>query len=146
VTGNVGGTTKKIIASAVIFVGVAVGNIVGPYAFLESGRSETLYAIFYGRSLTRSPEAPRYTTGIIVCMASRIAEVCALTLILIITVYIADPLLQIIIILLLRLAFVLPNRLRDKKSADGDKRYDPNVTTYEDISDRENLHFRYMCE
>lgn len=39
VTGNVGGTTKKIIASAVIFVGVAVGNIVGPYAFIESGMS-----------------------------------------------------------------------------------------------------------
>jgi hypothetical protein len=37
VTGNVGGTTKKVIASAVIFVGVAVGNIVGPYAFIESG-------------------------------------------------------------------------------------------------------------
>lgn len=53
---------------------------------------------------------------------------------------------QIVIILLLRLTFVLPNRLRDKKFAEGDERYDPNVTTYEDISDRENLHFRYMCE
>lgn len=42
VTGNVGGTTKKVIASAVIFVGVAVGNIVGPYAFIESGESTTL--------------------------------------------------------------------------------------------------------
>jgi len=105
VTGNVGGTTKKVIASAVIFVGVAVGNIVGPYAFLES-------------------EAPTYTTGIVVCMISRIAE--------------------IVVILLLRLAFVIPNRNRDKKYAEGDERYNPNVTTYEDLSDWENLHFRYL--
>lgn len=39
VSGNVGGNTKKMIASATIFVGVAVGNIVGPYAFLAEGES-----------------------------------------------------------------------------------------------------------
>lgn len=39
VSGNVGGNTKKMIASAVIFVGVAVGNIAGPYAFIARGES-----------------------------------------------------------------------------------------------------------
>lgn len=52
---------------------------------------------------------------------------------------------KIVIILLLRLAFVIPNRKRDKKYAEGDDRYNPNVTTYEDLSDWENLHFRYLC-
>jgi hypothetical protein len=69
----VGGTTKKVIASAVIFVGVAVGNIVGPYAFIESGESVTQR--LYVRADTFA-EAPTYTTGIVVCMISRIAEVC----------------------------------------------------------------------
>jgi hypothetical protein len=73
VTGNVGGTTKKVIASAVIFVGVAVGNIVGPYAFIESGESTTLRLYV---STDIFAEAPTYTTGIVVCMISRIAEVC----------------------------------------------------------------------
>jgi len=56
VTGNVGGNTKKMVASAVVFIGVGLGTIIGPYAFL-------------------SHEAPHYTTGVIVCMISRIAEV-----------------------------------------------------------------------
>ncbi|WWD21473.1 hypothetical protein CI109_105959 [Kwoniella shandongensis] len=105
VSGNVGGTTKKVLASAAIFLGVAVGNIVGPYSFLAS-------------------EAPVYRTGIIVCMASRSAE--------------------IVVILLLRICFVLPNRLRDKKFADGDERYDPNVQEFNDLTDKQNLHFRYV--
>ena len=50
------------------------------------------------------------------------------------------------VILLLRLAFVIPNKRRDKKYAEGDDRYNPNVTTYEDLSDWENLHFRYLCK
>lgn len=32
VTSNVGGTTKKVLASAAIFSGLAAGNIVGPYS------------------------------------------------------------------------------------------------------------------
>jgi hypothetical protein len=56
VSGNVGGTTKKTLASAAIFLGVAVGNIVGPYSFISS-------------------EAPVYRTGIIVCMCCRAGEV-----------------------------------------------------------------------
>ncbi|KAK1922842.1 major facilitator superfamily domain-containing protein [Papiliotrema laurentii] len=56
VSGNVGGSTKKVLASAAIFIGVAVGNIIGPYAFIDS-------------------EAPGYHTGIIVCMVSRVCEI-----------------------------------------------------------------------
>jgi len=121
VTGNVGGNTKKMVASAVIFIGVGLGNIIGPYAFLSS-------------------EAPHYTTGVIVCMISRIAEVrlaraprCW-----------AHTDAQIVVILVLRFAFTLPNRNRDKKFAAGDAAYDPSVITYEDVTDKENMHFRYL--
>ncbi|WVF67579.1 hypothetical protein IAT40_002337 [Kwoniella sp. CBS 6097] len=105
VTGNVGGNTKKMIASAMVFIGVGLGNVIGPYAFFES-------------------QAPHYTTGVIVCMISRIAE--------------------IVVILVLRMAFAIPNRRRDKMFAGGDERYDPSVITYEDMSDKQNLHFRYL--
>ncbi|KAF8909847.1 major facilitator superfamily domain-containing protein [Mucidula mucida] len=36
VSGNVGGQTKKAIASASVFLGVAAGNIVGPFLFKDS--------------------------------------------------------------------------------------------------------------
>lgn len=51
---------------------------------------------------------------------------------------------QIVVILVLRLAFAIPNKLRDKKFAEGDLRYDPEVITYEDMTDKQNLHFRYL--
>ncbi|WVQ69236.1 uncharacterized protein L199_007453 [Kwoniella botswanensis] len=106
VSGNVGGTTKKVLASAAIFLGVAVGNIVGPYSFLTS-------------------EAPVYRTGIIVCMASRAAE--------------------ILVILGLRFCFVIPNRNRDKKFNEGDEAYNPDVQVFVDLTDKQNLHFRYVA-
>ncbi|KAK4688568.1 MFS transporter, ACS family, allantoate permease, partial [Tremellales sp. Uapishka_1] len=106
VAGNVGGTTKKTLSSAAIFLGVALGNIVGPYAFLSS-------------------EAPVYRTGIIVCMASRCAE--------------------IVVILGLRLCFVVPNKLRDKHFQEGDEDYNPATQIFEDVSDKRNLHFRYVA-
>ncbi|EPQ52012.1 MFS general substrate transporter [Gloeophyllum trabeum ATCC 11539] len=56
VSGNVGGQTKKALASAAVFLGVATGNIVGPFLFLDS-------------------EAPVYTTGIIGCLVSRALEI-----------------------------------------------------------------------
>ncbi|ODN94344.1 hypothetical protein L198_05201 [Cryptococcus wingfieldii CBS 7118] len=105
VSGNVGGTTKKILSSAAIFLGVALGNIVGPYSFLSS-------------------EAPIYKTGTIVCMCSRAAE--------------------IIVILLLRLCFVVPNKKRNQKFEEGDEEYHPAVQIFEDLTDKENRHFRYV--
>jgi MFS family permease len=56
VSGNVGGQTKKAIASAAVFLGVATGNIVGPFLFMDS-------------------EKPGYKTGIIGCMVSRALEI-----------------------------------------------------------------------
>jgi hypothetical protein len=56
VSGNVGGTTKKALASASIFLGVATGNIVGPFLSIAS-------------------EAPGYNTAIVGCMVSRALEV-----------------------------------------------------------------------
>ncbi|TFK46759.1 MFS general substrate transporter [Heliocybe sulcata] len=56
VSGNVGGQTKKAIASAAVFLGVAAGNIVGPFLFLDS-------------------QAPTYTVGIIGCLISRALEI-----------------------------------------------------------------------
>lgn len=69
-------------------------------------------------------EAPVYRTGIIVCMCSRAAE--------------------IVVILALRICFVIPNNRRDKKFAEGDERYDPDVQVFDDITDQQNLHFRYV--
>ncbi|KAH8824645.1 MFS general substrate transporter [Flagelloscypha sp. PMI_526] len=56
VSGNVGGQTKKAIASAAVFLGVAAGNIVGPFLFKDS-------------------EAPQYLTGVVGCMVSRALEI-----------------------------------------------------------------------
>lgn len=36
-SGNVGGGTKKILSTAIIFAGSGVGAIIGPYAFLAKG-------------------------------------------------------------------------------------------------------------
>ncbi|KAJ7600577.1 MFS general substrate transporter [Mycena floridula] len=57
VSGNVGGQTKKAIASAAIFLGVATGNIVGPFLFKDSEANTG------------------YKTGIIGCMVSRALEI-----------------------------------------------------------------------
>jgi hypothetical protein len=76
-------------------------------------------------ALTHVVEAPKYQTGIIVCMVSRICE--------------------IFVILGLRMCFVIPNKRRDKKFADGDERYDPKVQIFDDITDKKNLHFRYVA-
>jgi L-asparaginase/Glu-tRNA(Gln) amidotransferase subunit D len=112
------------VASALVFIGVGLGNVIGPYAFFES-------------------QAPHYTTGVIVCMISRIAEVCSPSF--------EDACekadkSQIVVILVLRLAFAIPNKQRDKKFAEGDRDYDPNVITYEDMTDKQNLHFRYLSK
>lgn len=106
ISGNVARTTKKVLMSAAIFLGMATGNIVGPYAFLSS-------------------EAPTYRTGIIICMASRSAE--------------------ILVILALRAYFVMANNHRDKRFREGDESYDPNVQVFDDVTDKKNLHFRYIC-
>ncbi|KAK7021815.1 hypothetical protein VNI00_017259 [Paramarasmius palmivorus] len=61
VSGNVGGHTKKAIASAAVFLGVAAGNIVGPFLFFDR-------------------EAPTYFTGVIACLVSRALEIVVILL------------------------------------------------------------------
>lgn len=70
-------------------------------------------------------EAPTYFTGIVVCMASRAVE--------------------FVCILCLRLTFVIPNKRRDKLFAEGHMEYDPSVQLYDDVTDWENKHFRYVA-
>jgi LytS/YehU family sensor histidine kinase len=106
VSGNVGGVTKKSFCSASIFLGVAVGNIVGPFMFKDS-------------------EAPKYPTGIIGCMVSRILEM--------------------VVIIILGIMFATANKRRDRKFVEGNQEYDPALTTgLEDVSDWENKAFRYV--
>ncbi|KAJ7173761.1 MFS general substrate transporter [Mycena filopes] len=105
VSGNVGGQTKKAIASAAVFLGVAAGNIVGPFLFKDS-------------------EAPKYLTGVVGCMVSRILE--------------------IFVILALRIVFSRANAKRDRAVAEGRVQYDERVTGLQDISDWKNPAFRYV--
>ncbi|KAJ7918787.1 MFS general substrate transporter [Mycena leptocephala] len=105
VSGNVGGQTKKAIVSAAVFLGVAAGNIVGPFLFKDS-------------------EAPKYLTGVVGCMVSRILE--------------------IFVILALRLVFSRANAKRDRDVAEGRVQYDERVTGLQDISDWKNPAFRYV--
>ena len=53
---NVAGYTKRVTATAFVFLGYCVGNIIDPHAFLES-------------------EAPIYETGCKVCMACACGQV-----------------------------------------------------------------------
>ncbi|KAJ6581186.1 MFS general substrate transporter [Mycena capillaripes] len=105
VSGNVGGQTKKAIASAAVFLGVAAGNIVGPFLFKDS-------------------EAPKYLTGVVGCMVSRILE--------------------IFVILALRIVFSRANAKRDRDVAEGRVQYDERVTALQDVSDWKNPAFRYV--
>lgn len=105
VSGNVGGQTKKALASAAVFLGVAAGNIVGPFLFKDS-------------------EAPKYLTGVVGCMVSRILE--------------------IVVILALRIVFVRANNKRDRDLAEGRVQYDERLTSLQDVSDWKNPAFRYV--
>ncbi|CAN6647768.1 allantoate permease [Trichomonascus vanleenenianus] len=40
ITGNVAGHTKKVLANACVFLGLATGNIIGPFFYLESQKPE----------------------------------------------------------------------------------------------------------
>lgn len=103
-SGNVGGVTKKALASGAIFLGVSVGNIVGPF------------------TMTTAP----YNAGVTVCMCSRALEIG--------------------VVLMMRVLFVRANRKRDRRFEEGDDSYAPNAMTFEDITDGQNKHFRYISE
>ncbi|KAJ7746848.1 MFS general substrate transporter [Mycena maculata] len=116
VSGNVGGQTKKALSSAAIFLGVATGNIVGPFLFKES-------------------EAPTYITGVVGCMVSLPPTNSHLE---------ASGILEIFTILALRVVFVHANKKRESAVAEGRVQYDDRVTSLQDISDWKNPAFRYV--
>ncbi|KAI9647906.1 hypothetical protein NHQ30_004295 [Ciborinia camelliae] len=130
-TANTAGHTKKILTNATLFIGFCVGNIAGPF--------------FY-----KSSQAPKYTLGIwsiIVC-----------------------HLLEVVLILMLRGLLKRDNRKRDvmqgldvkRRVGEGQgqgqgrgdeftnedveerRRRDLDVTAFADMTDRENLNFRYI--
>ncbi|KAL1893271.1 hypothetical protein Sste5346_006447 [Sporothrix stenoceras] len=103
---NVGGYTKKSIANTMVFISYSVGNIVSPQAFL-----------------TR--EAPRYTTGVAVTLASFCAA--------------------IVILCILYVLYVAENKKRDREATN-----QPVLTEEErmhmafaDMTDKENSMMRY---
>jgi hypothetical protein len=113
-TGNTAGHTKKVVTSATLFVGVCVGNIGGPF--------------FY-----KSNQAPEYRLGI----GSMIVG------------YGVEIGLVIILGLLLR----RENKKRDSMQGidstssgfdQSRERQDLNVTAFSDLTDRENINFRYV--
>ncbi|KAJ7880349.1 MFS general substrate transporter [Mycena olivaceomarginata] len=99
----VGGQTKKAMASAAVFLGVAAGSV---------------------RFKSSDSEAPKYLTGVVGCMVSRILE--------------------IFVILALRLVFSRANAKRDRDVAEGRVQYDERITALQDISDWKNPAFRYV--
>lgn len=114
-TANTAGHTKKVLTSAGLFVGVCVGNIAGPFFYITD-------------------QAPRYRLGIwsmIVC-----------------------HLLEVVLILVLRFLLSRENKRRDRIQGvdssgvvmvdDFEARRDLDATAFGDLTDRENLNFRYI--
>lgn len=103
---NVGGYTKKSIANTLVFIAYSLGNIVSPQAFL-------------------SREAPRYTTGVAVTLAS----FCAC----------------IIILCVLYVIYSRENAKRDREAAHQPALSEEERThmAFADMTDKENPMMRY---
>ncbi|THU92236.1 MFS general substrate transporter [Dendrothele bispora CBS 962.96] len=118
ITSNTAGQTKKQLTSGLIWVGACVGNISGCF--------------FY-----RSQDAPEYRLGI----GSMLVCNC----------------IEVLIFVLLRMYFVRANRLRDEKAglqksgdhqnmstAEMETRLNENETAFADLTDLQNVNFRYV--
>ncbi|PQE04627.1 MFS allantoate transporter protein [Rutstroemia sp. NJR-2017a BBW] len=121
VTANVAGHTKKVLTNATLFVGACVGNISGPF--------------FY-----KTAQAPRYGLGIGSMVVAHVAEV--------------------LLILGLRWGLKRENERRERDGVGGGdrvgdggfgreegeerRRKDLDRTAFADLTDRENLNFRYI--
>ncbi|CAK7219663.1 hypothetical protein SCUCBS95973_003894 [Sporothrix curviconia] len=103
---NVGGYTKKSIANTMVFIGYSVANIVSPQTFLAR-------------------EAPRYTTGVAVTLAS----FCAV----------------IVLLVVLYFMYVAENRRRDQDAAGTPPMTEDERmrTAFHDFTDKENRIMRY---
>lgn len=113
-TANIAGHTKKVVTNAVLFLGYCTGNIAGPF--------------FY-----KAEQAPTYPLGIWSMIVSHLIEIC--------------------IVLTLRFLLKHENARRDRlqgvgkwarAEADGAAERDLDATAFGDLTDKENLNFRYI--
>jgi MFS family permease len=113
-TANIAGHTKKVVTNAVLFLGYCTGNIAGPF--------------FY-----KTEEAPQYPLGIWSMIVSHLIEV--------------------VLVLTLRFLLARENRKRDRlqgitgSETEEEKMVrerERDATAFSDMTDRENLNFRYI--
>ncbi|KAL4798694.1 putative MFS allantoate transporter [Aspergillus venezuelensis] len=113
-TGNIAGHTKKAITNAMIFLGVCAGNIAGPF--------------FY-----KAEQAPGYELGIWSMIVANFVEIG--------------------LIIILGVCLAMENRRRDRVQrivdggdgqADEMRRLELDRTAFSDLTDKENLNFRYL--
>lgn len=113
-TANTAGHTKKVVTNAVLFLGYCTGNIAGPF--------------FY-----KADQKPQYTLGIWSMIVSHLLEV--------------------VVILTLRVLLSRENKRRDALQGirEGEteeekieRERERDATAFSDMTDRENLNFRYI--
>jgi hypothetical protein len=113
-TANTAGHTKKVVTNACLFLGYCTGSIAGTFFYKES-------------------QSPRYELGIWSMIVSRLLEV--------------------VVTLTLRVLLGRENKRRDKLQGVGesegedaklDREKERANTAFSDITDRENLNFRYI--
>jgi len=111
---NTSGHSKKVVTNACLFLGYCTGNIAGPF--------------FY-----KNNQSPRYELGIWSMIVSHLIEV--------------------VVILTLRLLLSRENKRRDKiqgvgesegEDAKAERERERDRTAFSDMTDRENLNFRYI--
>jgi MFS family permease len=113
-TANTAGHTKKVVTNAVLFLGYCTGNIAGPF--------------FY-----KTEQSPTYPLGIWSMIVAHLLEV--------------------VVILLLRVLLARDNKARDRAQGitglEGEEEKarqerERDETAFSDMTDRENLNFRYI--
>ncbi|KAG8625959.1 hypothetical protein KVT40_006360 [Elsinoe batatas] len=114
-TANTAGHTKKVVTNAVLFLGYCTGNIIGPFFYLAS-------------------QAPRYDLGIWSMIVSHLLEV--------------------VLICIFWFMLSKENKRRDRIQGHEGLTADELIerrkveghdrTAFEDLTDRENLNFRYI--
>ncbi|KAN0096515.1 putative MFS allantoate transporter [Hyaloscypha variabilis] len=113
-TANTAGHTKKVVTNACLFLGYCTGNIAGPFFYKDN-------------------QSPRYELGIWSMVVSHLLEV--------------------VVILTLRVLLSRENKRRDKlqgvsesegEDSKAERERERDRTAFSDMTDRENLNFRYI--
>jgi hypothetical protein len=120
---NLGGYTKRITASGMVFLAYCVGNI---SKLFQSPRRYSKHAniVAVGPHAFLGEEAPLYPTGCKLILA------CSVT--------------QMALAIMLRLLLVRRNKKRDEAAAALGHDIDQEYTDGADLTDFENPHFRYV--